>query len=123
MCLGFLYHTLRYVELFAGIRATGARHIIIDTRITLDPRRVIKIYSNPVEKESMAVEDRFTYKGKSQAASPSMAALEHMLLVYGYDIANETDWSQILADFPGREGLVERYAEGKRVTLLAVSKD
>src|SRR6478609_5933848 len=31
LCLGFLYHTMRYNELMHGIRKTGARHVIIDT--------------------------------------------------------------------------------------------
>jgi Methyltransferase domain len=31
LCLGFLYHTLRYNELLDGIRRTNARYLIIDT--------------------------------------------------------------------------------------------
>ena len=31
LCLGFLYHTLRYNELLHGIRRTGAGYLIIDT--------------------------------------------------------------------------------------------
>lgn len=31
LCLGFLYHTLRYNELLTGIRRTNARYLIIDT--------------------------------------------------------------------------------------------
>jgi len=123
MCLGFIYHTLRYVELFAGIRKTGARHVLIDTRVTLDDSPVIKIYDQPVEKESMAVEDRFSYKGKSLAGSPSMSALELMLNTNGYEVTAQTDWSPILQKFPGKEGRVKRYVNGGRVTLLATASD
>ena len=33
LCLGFIYHTLRYGELFRGITDTGAQHCILDTKI------------------------------------------------------------------------------------------
>lgn len=123
MCLGFLYHTLRYVELFAGIRATGARHVIIDTRVIVTKNSVISVYSNPVEKESMAVEDRFSYGGRTLAGSPSMSALQRMLDAYGYDITSQTEWSKILRKVPGSERLAQRYRDGKRVTLVAESRD
>ena len=32
LCLGFLYHTLRYNELWHGIRQTGAQHLVLDTQ-------------------------------------------------------------------------------------------
>lgn len=115
MCLGFLYHTLRYVELFAGIRATGARHLIIDTRVARNKKPVISVYTNPVEKESMAVEDRFSYGGKTLAGSPSMAALELMLDAYGYDVIHQTDWAKIL----GEATLAKKYRNEHRVTFLA----
>ncbi len=120
MCLGFIYHTLRYVELFSGIRATGARHLIIDTRVHLGNKRVIAVHSNPVQKEGLAVEDRFSYKGQALVGRPSMAALEHMLGAYGYDIASQTDWSRILGPDANPEN---RYLTGARVTLLAVARD
>ena len=119
MCLGFIYHTLRYVELFAGIRRTGARHLLIDTRVTLDEMPVISIYDQSVEKESMAVEDRFSNRGKSLAGSPSMSALSLMLKANDYDVTAQTDWSTILKKFPGKERRVRRYVNGGRVTLLA----
>jgi Methyltransferase domain len=119
MCLGFLYHTLRYVELFAGIRATGAHHLIIDTRVARSRKPVISVSTNPVEKESMAVEDRFSYGGRTLAGSPSMAALELMLDAYGYDVVHQTDWAKLLGETPG---LARRYRNEERVTLLAVSR-
>ena len=123
MCLGFLYHTLRYVELFAGIRATGARHVIIDTRVSLDKNPVVRVYRNRVEPESMAVEDRYSYQGKSLVGSPSMSALKRMLASYGYRIASQTDWSRILSEHESPANEAKKYLAGKRVTLLAVSRD
>jgi len=123
MCLGFLYHTLRYVELFSGIRATGAHHLIIDTRISLDDDPVIHIYGNPVERESMAVEDRYSYQGKTLAGSPSLSALKRILDTYGYDIAVQTDWPRILREHSGPGIGGRKYRTGERVTLLAESRD
>lgn len=122
MCLGFLYHTLRYVELFAGIRATGADHVIIDTRVYDSEEPVISVYSNPVAKESMAVEDRFSYGGKTLAGSPSMAALEHLLGAYDYEITRVTDWAELLERAQETKGLARRYRTGERVTLLASTR-
>jgi hypothetical protein len=123
MCLGFLYHTLRYVELFSGIRATGARYVIIDTRVTPTKNAIISVFSNPVERESMAVEDRFSYGGKALVGRPSMAALQEMLDVYGYEIASQTDWSRVLGKVSRSEGVAQKYREGGRVTLVAESRD
>lgn len=122
MCLGFLYHTLRYVELFAGIRATGAHHVIIDTRVSLDTDPVIRVYRNRVERESMAVEDRYSYQGKSLVGSPSMPALKRMLATYGYRIASQTDWSKVLSEHASPPNEAKKYLTGKRVTLLAESR-
>jgi hypothetical protein len=121
MCLGFLYHTLRYVELLAGIRNTGAHHLIIDTRVCKDTDRVIRVHTNPDQKESLAMEDRFSYQGQTLVGRPSMSALEHMLGVYGYEIANETDWANILRH--QSTGVAGRYLTGERVTFLAVAHD
>jgi predicted nicotinamide N-methyase len=123
MCLGFIYHTLRYAELFAGIRKTGAQRVLIDTRVSLDKKPVISVYDNPVEKESMAVEDRFSNKGKTLAGSPSMPALSLMLNTYDYDVIAQTDWYKVLQQFPGKERRVKRYVNGGRVTLLAALRD
>jgi hypothetical protein len=123
MCLGFMYHTLRYVELFSGISKTGARHVLIDTRVSLADEPVISIYDQPVEKESMAVEDRFSHEGKSLAGSPSMSALSLMLKTYGFEVVSQTDWTKVLQKFPGKERRVGRYVNGGRVTLLASAQE
>jgi hypothetical protein len=78
------------------------------------------VYTNPVEKESMAVEDRFSHDGKTLAGSPSMAALELMLDAYGYDIVHQADWAKILGE--ASEGLARKYRTEARVTLLAARR-
>jgi hypothetical protein len=119
MCLGFLYHTLRYPELFTGIRATGARYLIIDSKVIPDTDRpIVELISNPGHIQSMAVEDRYSRNGKSLVGIPSPRAIRRMLNVYGYAIVEKTDWHALIKKHPGM-GAVARYANGERITLLA----
>jgi len=122
MCLGFLYHTLRYPELFAGIRSTGARHVIIDTRVLPSSERVVRLIKNPQEIESMAIEDRFSYQGKTLVGTPSISAVEHMLDTYGFDVVSRPDWARIKQAHP-QVRQARQYEQGERVTMLAVAKD
>jgi hypothetical protein len=123
MCLGFLYHTLRYPELFAGIRATGARYVIVDSKVGPNTNRsVVRVISNPGEIQSMAVEDRFSHHGKSLVGIPNPRAIRQMLRMYGYEVTGEPDWASLTAKHP-EIGSVKDYATGERITLLAVDID
>jgi protein-L-isoaspartate O-methyltransferase len=42
LCFGFLYHTIRQVELFQQVRRLGVRHLIIDTQIREPPYERIR---------------------------------------------------------------------------------
>lgn len=120
MCLGFLYHTLRYPELFTGIRATGAKHIIVDSKVVPNAKgAIVRVIGNPVEIQSMAVADRYTHHGKTLVGVPSVMAIKRMLRIFGYDVVRQTDWQQLIADNPGISP-VTTYATGERVTMLAV---
>jgi protein-L-isoaspartate O-methyltransferase len=121
MLLGFLYHTLRYTELFAGIRATGARHVIIDTRVAPGDDCVVRLIRNTNRVESMAVKDRYSFKRRSLVGVPDYAAVVHMLKCYGYRVSSRPDWSRIRAEHPELKGARE-YDRGGRATLLAVSR-
>ena len=119
MCLGFLYHTLRYPELLAGIRATGAEHVIVDCKVLLNTTRpVVLVKRDPIEVQSMAVADRFSHGVSTMVGMPSAAAIEQMLRIYGYEVQSRTDWAQILADHPDVED-VDSYSRGRRVTMVA----
>lgn len=122
MCLGFLYHTLRYPELFAGIRATGARHVVIDTRVFPGGARVVRLIKNPQDIDSMAVEDRFSYQGKTLVGTPTVSAVVHMLDTYGFDVVSQPDWARIRRENP-KITKAKQYERGERVTMLAVAKD
>jgi methyltransferase family protein len=123
LCLGFLYHTLRYPELLAGIRATGARQVIVDSKVSANTNRpIVRVTSNPGETQSMAIEDRFSHHGKSLVGIPNPRAIRQMLRMYGYEAAGEPDWAALTAEHPNI-GSVNDYANGERITLLAVDVD
>lgn len=123
MCLGFMYHTLRYPELMAGIRATGAKHVIVDSMVLPNnPRPVVRITGEGTQGQALAVEDRFSHKGRSLIGIPSEEAIVTMLRVFGYKVVDRTDWQALIRKFP-KVKTVKSYAEGKRVTLVAVDAD
>lgn len=120
LCLGFLYHTLRYNDLFRGIRATRARHVIIDTmtRDMLDPQPLIRVYAEPIEKQSAAAADDFTFGSSVLTGRPNLAAIHKILDCYGYRVERLSDWAGILRDNPKLEHA--KYAKQKRLTLRCV---
>ena len=119
MCLGFLYHTARYVELMAGIRSTGAEYVIVDTRVLRNAKRpVVELRTESTFGQALAIRDRFALDGRVISAVPSEAAVVLMLEAAGYDVDHRTDWSGLLAQHPGA-GAVRQYADGRRVTFRA----
>lgn len=122
MCLGFLYHTLRYPELFAGIRATGAKYVIVDSMVVPSKRAVIKLTKNPEQFDSMAIADRFSYQGKTLVGVPSAKGIETMLRTFNYWVLSRPDWGRIRAEHP-RIRSAEQYGKGNRVTMLAISRE
>lgn len=120
LCLGFVYHTLRYPELFSGIRASGARHVIIDTEVV--PNRdqsLIRVDAENTRDDARAAPDAFSYGGRSLIGRPSVPALEAMLDLYDYRIEKTFDWSALIAAHPGA-AKVQGYETGRRITVRAV---
>lgn len=123
MCLGFLYHTLRYPELLTGIRATGARKVIVDCKVIPRVNRpMVRLLANPVGVQSMAVEDRYSHDGKTLVGMPSERAIEMMLGVFGFEVTSRPDWPRLIAEHP-EIGRIGTYASGERVTMLATRVD
>ena len=52
MCLGFIYHTLRYQDLFAGIRALKPKYFLIDTAVIKHDKAMVLLHSEDSSKES-----------------------------------------------------------------------
>lgn len=119
-CLGFLYHTLRYPELFSAIRALDPRYLVMDTKISQHEDQVIALAVNNANVESHATADAYS-RGKSTLAGwPSMYALTRMLHVYDFDLEHTYDWTDRLSR--GRRAGMKDYLEGERVTMRFASR-
>lgn len=120
LCLGFLYHTLRYPELFSGIRATGARYLILDTEIAFGRTQpVILIDSENTRDDARAAPDEFSYGDRCLIGRPSLSALDAILKVYDYRVERSFDWPGFIAEHPDAMK-VQGYATGRRITVRAV---
>lgn len=118
LCLGFLYHTLRFNELLHGIRRTGARHLVLDTQahgmFTPDP--LVRLHSELSRRKGTAKADDYTVGAAVLTGRPNLAAVKVMLACYDYEVERFSDWPRILADNPEVKGCRD-YAIGRRVTL------
>jgi hypothetical protein len=120
LCLGFLYHTIRYNELMCGIRDTGAKHLILDTVIDAESRRpVIQLGRERTDQQRNAAPDRFSTGDMVVVGHPSLGALKLILQTHGFKLAALSDWSALLRDNPDLGG-VECYRQGSRVTARCV---
>ncbi|MGZ5400404.1 MAG: hypothetical protein ACXWDM_10360, partial [Nocardioides sp.] len=75
MCIGFIYHTLRYQDLFAGVRALNPRYFLVDTAVILAEQPMVKLFSEDVSKESSGLDHTFTREGRLITGRPSIPAL------------------------------------------------
>ena len=122
LCLGFLYHTLRYNELMRRIRDISPRYLIIDTAvIRRERRRHVHLRFDLADDPRGAVEDAYSYDGKTIVGRPSLNALMFLLDTYGFAVERLSDWASIIRD--NRDvARVAQYARGERVTVRCVSK-
>jgi hypothetical protein len=122
MCLGFLYHTARYVELIKGISDTGAEHVIIDTKVLQGvDGPLVEFRAERTNSQAFAIRDRYALGRHVLSAVPSEAALVLMLDAAGYEVDHRTDWNLLLAEHPEVRA-VRRYRNGERVTFRARKK-
>jgi hypothetical protein len=120
MCLGFLYHTIRYPELLLGIRATGVEHLVLDTAVASGPQRVVRLFAENVESESNAAPGNDTFGGKALVGWPTPSALEFILDSFGFDVVKRFDWQSALV--AGKKQAVGQYRRGRRVTWVAKAR-
>ncbi len=121
LCLGFLYHTLRYNELLDGIRRTNARHLIIDTfsPFMKGPVPNVNVITEDAGDEGKAAADMFSHDGSVLVGRPNLEAIKTMLAAYGYRVERLADWAGLLSDNPGT-GNCGDYANGRRITIRCV---
>lgn len=117
MCLGFLYHTLRYNELFAHIRALRPRHVIIDTNVMPgQDEPVIRLVRDKTAKQQHAVADAYSHNGRALVGKPSTPAVQHMLETYDFEVEDIYDWQSMIAQRPSVTGVAD-YSKEQRVTM------
>ncbi len=121
LCLGFLYHTLRYNELLAGIRRTEARYLIIDTfsPYMMGPVPNVNVITEHAGEQGKAAADSYTHGPSVLVGRPNLAAIQTMLGAYGYRVERLSDWAGLLRDNPGTDNCGD-YANGRRITVRCV---
>jgi hypothetical protein len=122
LCLGFLYHTLRYNELLHGIRRTNARYLIIDTFSPHMMRPVpnVNVLTEDADEEGKAAADTYTPGPVVLVGRPNLAAIRTMLAAYGYRVERLSDWAGLLRDNPRTDNCAD-YANGRRITARCVN--
>ena len=121
LCLGFLYHTLRYNELLHEIRRTEARYLIIDTfsPFMKGPVPNVNVVIEDADEEGKAAADSYTHGPSVLVGRPNLGAIRTMLGAYGYRVERLSDWDGLLRDNPGTENCGD-YANGSRITARCV---
>lgn len=116
LCLGFLYHTMRYDEIFRVMSRSNAEYLILDTQVEPSREAIMRVRTNGVERQGSAFTDSPIHTGQVLVGRPSVKALRTMAWVYGYRLDRFADWSGILEDNPpGRT--VKVYKTGDRATI------
>jgi len=116
LCLGFLYHTLRYYELMARIRRCNPTYLIIDTEVAGDERPVVHLRVEGVVPQRNAVADEFSYSDSVLTGKPSVKGLETIVGAYGFQLERFSDWAGLTRDNPENADEVKNYLRGYRVT-------
>jgi hypothetical protein len=124
LCLGFLYHTLRYNELLSGIRKSGAHHVLIDTQAQqmMNPKPAMGLLTENVAAQRNAARDRYAHGNTVLSGRPNLEAIRIMMDAYGYQVEPLlSDWGAVLRDNPDVEGCGD-YARQQRITIRCVDR-
>lgn len=113
-CFGFLYHTLRYPELFSLLRRLEPGHLLLDTRVVNAKGKIIKILVNKAGRQAHAAVDDYTEGATTLVGWPSPAALRLMLRTYGFRVEAEFDWEEAGRAVAGDQ--MGRYKRRERVS-------
>jgi cyclopropane fatty-acyl-phospholipid synthase-like methyltransferase len=115
LCLGFLYHTLRYPELLQAIRRISPKYCVIDTKVIVSDEPELLLKENRTERQSHAAADDFSHGTKALAAWPSIPAVHMMMDLYDFELESTFDWEKLLRESDTRAGLRD-YTTGNRFT-------
>ncbi|HET6877804.1 MAG TPA: methyltransferase domain-containing protein [Jatrophihabitans sp.] len=121
LCLGFLYHTLRYGELMLGIRKANPRHVIIDTasKIMMRADPAVSVQRDFHDRQRAAARDDLSFGNSVLVGKPNLEAISVIAKSYGYRIEGLSDWDGLLRDNPELVALgdVVDYANHVRTTI------
>jgi hypothetical protein len=117
LCLGFLYHTLRYQDLFHGIRSVDPTYLLLDTAVYRSDEPVVRIKAEDVERPGNSTPSHLAHDGRMLVGRPSPVALELMLESFGFEVEKKFDWQRFLRTRP-MVTTVKSYRRGDRVTWL-----
>lgn len=121
LCLGFLYHTLRYNELMRRIRDLEPRYLILDTAVEGHVKRpYVLLRRDGTKRSRAAVSDRLSHGSKNLVGVPSVAALKMILESYAFEIESFSDWDSLVRHNPSLTH-VSDYADRSRVTVRCLS--
>lgn len=123
LCLGYLYHTLRFNELLHLIKKVNPAHLILDTESEMmqsGSRGVIVLRDEPISREGNAFRDAYSWGDTVLVGRPNLKAIEMMMKAYGFEVERLSDWAGLLRDNPGATH-VSDYQRFTRVTIRARS--
>jgi 2-polyprenyl-3-methyl-5-hydroxy-6-metoxy-1,4-benzoquinol methylase len=120
LCLGFLYHTLRYNELMRRIRDLDPGYLIVDTAVQRKRGYFVHLRTEREQEARSAVTDRFSHKDMTIVGRPSVRALRLLVETYGFELERLSDWDMLIRDNPALEHVTD-YATGRRVTARCVA--
>lgn len=115
--LGFLYHTMKHMQVIEGMARTGARSFVIDTSIAKGDGALIQLMTEDADDFRNAVRTDARRPKNVLVGAPSKSAIRMMLDDVGYDCA-EVDWFAHVGDFAE----CEDYREGFRTTFVATRR-
>ena len=109
LCLGFLYHTMRYNELMHGIRKANPHHVIIDTAspIMMGAAPAVAVQRDVHDRQRAAARDDYTYGDFVLVGKPNLKAISVIARSYDYEIEGISDWDGVLRDNPDLVALGE----------------
>lgn len=113
LCLGFFYHTMNHMELFAQMARTGAQSIVIDTVVSTVAASSIDVFVEDSWEARNAVDSIHSGQRMIPVGIPSRAAIRDMAQYAGFGVT-ELDWTQIATDWSE----CDDYRAGRRSTFL-----
>ena len=112
-CFGFFYHIVNHMLLLSKIARLKPKHILLDTVVLNEPRRIIALQSEDPESEGDAARTGAEAQKIILAGIASRKALEFMLSSFGWSF-EYYDWQKAGIR---RWDHIEDYHEGARVSM------